>query len=112
MQPYLYLFLAIITEIIATSALKVSDGFTKPLASIIVLVGYFFAFWLLSLTLKVLPVSIVYAIWSGLGILGISCIGIWYFKEMFGVWHFIGTALILAGVVILSIVTPNNNSPH
>jgi small multidrug resistance pump len=59
----------------------------------------------MSLALKHLPVGAVYAIWSGLGIVGITLIGVFYFKEIFGVWHLLGTAFILCGVIILSFVT-------
>lgn len=108
MISYLLLLFAVIAEIIATSALKVSDGFTKLFPSLVVAVGYFLAFWLMSLTLKTLPVSIVYAIWSGLGIVGISIIGISYFSEEFGLWHLIGTLFILIGVIVLTLVTKSH----
>lgn len=105
MTSFIYLIFAVIAEVIATTALKVSDGFTKIFPSLVVGVGYFLAFWLMSLTLKTLPVGIVYAIWSGLGIMGISIIGVYYFNEGFGLWHLIGTFFILIGVIILSIIT-------
>lgn len=105
MNVYLILGLAIIAEIISTSALKVSHGFSRLIPSLIVIGGYSLAFWLLSLTLKTLPVSIVYAIWSGLGIVGIALIGIFYFREPFGLWHFLGISSILIGVIILNLVT-------
>lgn len=105
MNAYLLLLFAVIAEIIATSALKTSNGMTRLVPSLIVAGGYSVAFWLMSICLKTLPVSIVYAIWCGLGILGISLIGIFYFKELFGLWHAVGMACILAGVVILSLVT-------
>lgn len=105
MKPYTLMLLAILAEIIGTSALKASHGFTKLYPTIIVGVGYFFAFWLMSLALKHLPVGVVYAIWSGLGIVGITLIGVFYFKEVFGLWHLLGTLFILSGVVILSMIT-------
>jgi small multidrug resistance pump len=105
MNPYYLLFIAIIAEIIATSALKASNGFSKLYPALIVVLGYATSFWFMSITLKVLPVGIVYAIWSGLGILGIAIIGIFYFHEAFGLWHLLGTSLIIAGVIILSLVT-------
>jgi small multidrug resistance pump len=104
MSTYLLLFLAIVSEVIATSFLKLSDGYTKLIPSIIVAIGYCCAFWLMSITLKTLPVGIVYAIWSGLGIVGIAIIGVIFFRETFGIWHFIGITLIVSGVFILSVM--------
>lgn len=105
MNAYALLFFAVIAEVIATSALKMSQGFTKLYPSLIVASGYSVAFWLISMALKTLPVSILYSIWSGLGILGIALIGVFYFKETFTIWHFIGTFLIVTGIVILCVVT-------
>lgn len=105
MNPYTLLFFAVIAEIIATSALKMSHGFTRLYPSLIVVCGYSMAFWLMGISLKTLPVSILYSLWAGLGILGIALIGIFYFKEPFTIWHFVGTLLIVAGIVILCMVT-------
>src|ERR1043166_7984779 len=105
MNPYLLLFFAVIAEIIATSALKASDGLSKLIPSLIVFTGYSLAFWLMSISLKTLPVGIVYAIWSGLGIVGIAIIGVIYFKEAFSMWHFTGMSFILIGIIILNLVT-------
>lgn len=102
---YVYLLIAILAEIMATSALKASEGFTKLFPSIIVAAGYSTAFYLMSLTLKTLPVGVVYAIWSGLGIVGIAMIGVFYYNESFTVWHALGIALILAGVFLLNMIT-------
>jgi len=97
--------MAITAEIIATTALKISDGFSKLTPTLVVIFGYLAAFWLMSLVLKTLPVSVVYAIWSGLGIVGITFIGILVFHETFGWWHLIGTICIVLGVTILNLVT-------
>jgi small multidrug resistance pump len=105
MNAYLLLFIAVIAEIIGTSALKASYGLSKLKPSLLVAVAYSLSFWTMSLTLKVLPVSIVYAIWAGLGILGIALIGVIYYGESFGIWHFIGMTLIVAGIIILSQLT-------
>lgn len=105
MIPYLYLLAAILGEVIGTSALKASYGMTKPLPSIMVVVGYALTFWALSITLKSLPVGVVYAIWAGLGIISIICIGIFCFNEKFTYLHLLGTTLILAGVCILMLLT-------
>lgn len=103
---YFYLLVAILAEIAATSMLKLTDGFSKLIPSIGVAAGYAVAFYLLSLTLRSLPVGVVYAIWSGLGIVGIALIGIFFFKEELHFWHWVGIALILGGVMILNLVTP------
>lgn len=73
---YLYLAIAIIAEVLGTSALKASDEFTKPIPSIAVVIGYGIAFYFLSLVLKTMPVGMAYAIWSGLGIVLITIVGI------------------------------------
>lgn len=102
---YFFLIIAILCEIIATSALKASDGFSRLFPSILVILGYSSAFYLMSLTLKTLPVGVVYAIWSGLGVVGIAIIGIYYYGEAFTALHALGIAFILAGVLILNLVT-------
>lgn len=104
MTAYLFLILAILGEVMGTTALKASYGMTKPLPSIMVVVGYSLTFWALSITLKALPVGVVYAIWSGLGIISIILIGIFYFEEKFTFFHFLGTTFILAGVSILMLI--------
>lgn len=105
MKAYAILFVAVVAEIVATSALKMSYGFTKLYPSLVVVGGYSLAFWLMGISLKTLPVSILYSLWGGLGILGIAMIGVFYFHEDFRIWHFIGTFLIIAGIVILCMVT-------
>jgi multidrug transporter EmrE-like cation transporter len=105
MNAYVLLLFAIAAEIMATSALKISNGFSRLVPSVVVILGYSAAFWLMSLTLKTLPVSVVYAIWSGLGIIGITFIGVWLFNETFGWWHLLGTFFILLGVTVLSLIT-------
>ena len=105
MNAYVLLFIAVIAEIIGTSALKASYGLSKLLPSLLVAGAYGLSFWTLSLTLKELPVSTVYAIWSGLGILGIALIGVIYYGEQFSLWHFVGMFCIIFGVFILSMIT-------
>ena len=79
-MTFVYLVLAIVAEVIATSALKASLGFTRPLPSIIVVVGYGLAFYLLSLVLRTLPVGVAYAIWAGLGIVLVTLVGIFWIR--------------------------------
>ena len=104
MSPYvaLILGLAILSEVIATSALKLSNGFTQLTPSIVTLVGYAIAIYLLSLTLRHIPVGIAYALWSGIGIVGIAIIGLVWFKQSLDLPAIVGIALILLGVVIVN----------
>lgn len=97
------LSLAIVTEVIATTALKSSNGFTKLTPSIIVITGYVISFYMLSITLKSLPMGITYAIWSGVGIVLISLIGWLYFKQQLDTASLIGMALIVAGVIVINV---------
>ncbi|MCH7308594.1 multidrug efflux SMR transporter [Acinetobacter sp. NIPH 1852] len=105
MKNWMFLFIAIIAEVIATSALKSSEGFTKPIASIIVVLGYIIAFYCLSLTLKTIPVGIAYAIWSGLGIVLISAVAWIVFDQKLDVWGIVGITLIMCGVLILNLLS-------
>lgn len=102
-MKYLYLACAIIAEVIATSALKASDGFTRPLWSLVVIVGYALAFYLLSLTLKTIPTGMAYAIWSGVGIVLIALIA-WIFQgQKLDAPAIGGMALIIAGVIVMNV---------
>ncbi len=102
-QAWLYLSVAIVSEVIATSALKAADGFTRPLPSLVVVAGYATAFWFLSLTLRTMPVGIAYAVWSGVGIALIALIGWLVFGQTLDAPALLGLALIVAGVVVLSV---------
>ncbi|MDR5884378.1 multidrug efflux SMR transporter [Vreelandella janggokensis] len=102
-MTFVYLVLAIIAEVIATSALKASMGFTRPLPSLLVVGGYGMAFYLLSLVLRSLPVGITYAIWAGLGIVLVTLVGIVVFGEKPDVPAVVGIGLIVAGVVTLQV---------
>lgn len=103
MNHYVTLAIAIASEIIATSALKQSAGFTKPLPSAIVLVGFTVAFYFLSLTLRTLPIGIAYAIWSGVGIVAISAIGWFFFQQKLDMAAILGIGLIVSGVLVLNV---------
>jgi small multidrug resistance pump len=103
MPASVYLAVAIITEVIATSALKASEGFSKPIPSLIVILGYSAAFYCLSLTLRTIPVGIAYAIWSGVGVALITLIGCLLFKQALDLAAVIGISLIVIGVVILNV---------
>ncbi|ENX21987.1 hypothetical protein F892_01227 [Acinetobacter vivianii] len=109
MKNWIILFIAIIAEVIATSALKSSEGFTKPLASIVVVLGYVIAFYCLSLTLKTIPVGIAYAIWSGVGIVLITTVAWFVFDQKLDVWGIVGIALIISGVLILNLLSKSSS---
>ena len=99
---WVYLLLAIITEVIGTSALKASHGFTVLLPSGVVVLGYGVAFYFLSLTLDSIPVGVAYALWSGIGIVLISAVGWLWFGQALDTAAMIGIALIVAGVGVLN----------
>lgn len=100
---YLYLAVAIAAEVIATSALKASEGFTKTGPSAIVAVGYAVAFYFLSLVLKTVPVGVAYAIWSGVGIVLIALIGSLFMKQPLDPGAIAGIGLIVAGVLVIQL---------
>ena len=103
MKNFLFLAIAIVFEIIATSALKKSEEFTKLLPSIITIVGYFGAFYFLSFAIRTIPIGIAYAIWSGVGIVLITIIGAVFFKQIPDLPAIIGLALILIGVIVINV---------
>ena len=98
---YLYLIIAIISEVIATSALKETLGFSKILPSLIVVIGYSTSFYFLSLVLKYLPIGITYAIWSVAGIVLLNLIGYLIFNKKIDMIGLIGIALIISGVILI-----------
>ena len=100
-MPYIFLAFAIVSEVVATTALKASAEFTKPVPSIIVVVGYAISFYLLTHVLRSLPVGVTYAIWAGMGIFLIAVIGAVYYKEIPDLPAVVGMVLIIAGVVVL-----------
>jgi small multidrug resistance pump len=102
-MKWVFLSIAIIAEVIGTSALKSAEGFTKLVPSIIVILGYGIAFYFLSLTLKTIPVGIAYAIWSGVGIILISIIGYFFYKQTLDLPAIIGILLIMAGVIVINL---------
>ena len=102
-MPYVYLALAIVAEVAATSALKASAEFSKLVPSLIVIVGYGVAFYLLTLVLRTVPVGIAYAVWAGLGIVLVAITGAILYKQLPDVAVVIGMGLIVAGVVIINV---------
>jgi small multidrug resistance pump len=103
MQNWLYLFVAIISETVATSSLKASEGFTRFFPSTLVVIGYGAAFYFLSLTLRVIPVGIAYAIWSGLGVILIALAGWLLFDQKLDTPAIIGMGLIVSGVIVMNV---------
>ena len=103
MKNFFFLGIAIIFEIIATSALKKSEQFTQLVPSIITIAGYFAAFYFLSFAVRTIPVGIAYAIWSGVGIVLITFIGAVFFKQIPDLPAIIGLALIMIGVVVINV---------
>ncbi len=110
MQVYLFLALAIVAETAGTTALQASQQFTRLWPSVLVVVAYAISFYLLALTLKYMPVGVVYAIWSGLGIVLIATIGYVIFGQKLDLPAVIGTAMILAGIVVIQLFS--KVSPH
>ena len=103
------LLFAIVAEVIATTALKMSDGFSQILPSIVVVVGYSCAFYLLSLVLRSMPVGLAYAIWSGVGVALITIIGAVFFKQSLDAPAIIGITLIVCGVVMINVVSDSSS---
>ena len=105
MHAWLLLAAAISAEVIATSALKASAGFSRLAPSAVVIVGYAAAFYLLSLTLKHIPIGIAYAVWSGAGTVLITLIGVLAFRQRIDLAGVCGIALIVAGVLVLNLLS-------
>ena len=103
MMSWTYLLVAIVAEVIATSALKASDGFSRLWPSVITVVGYCIAFYCLSLTLKHMPVGVAYAVWSGLGVVLITAVSWIMFGQKLDAAALLGMGLIVAGVIVMNV---------
>jgi small multidrug resistance pump len=103
MVDYLYLVIAIVAEVIATSALKASDGFAKLPFLAIMGIGYAIAFYFLALSIRTIPVGIAYGIWSAIGIVLIAAVGAVWFRQPLDLPAAIGLGLIIAGVVVVNV---------
>ena len=99
--PYFYLLMAIIFEVIATTALKASDTLSKPMPTVIMVIGYLTCFVFLSLVMRTMPVGIAYAIWSGLGVVLITVAAFILFGEKLDIASLAGMALIILGIVVI-----------
>lgn len=102
-MTYALLFTAIVLEVIGTSALKASEQFTKLLPVLVMVACYGMSFFFLSLVLRTLPVGVAYAIWSGLGIVLISLVGVVWFKQPLDLPAMLGLGMIVAGVVVVNL---------
>ncbi|VWB77154.1 multidrug transporter [Burkholderia lata] len=100
---YAWLAIAIVAEVIGTSALRAADGFTRLWPSLLVVAGYGIAFYCLSLTLRTMPVGIIYAVWSGAGIVLITLVAMLLYRQVPDLPAVIGLGLIVAGVVVLNL---------
>ena len=103
MKSWIYLTFAILAEVVGTSCLKASQGFTKPIPSLVVVAGYGLAFYLLSLTLETIPVGVGYAVWSGVGLVLITLVGWLLYGQTLDVPAVFGMGCIVIGVLILNL---------
>ncbi|MCW8356529.1 MAG: DMT family transporter [Marinomonas sp.] len=108
-MTYFLLFLAILSEVVATTALKASDSFTKLGPSIVLVVGYALSFYLLSVVMRSMPTGVTYAIWAGLGIVLISVFGYLFNNEKLDLAACIGMSLIVTGVVVINVFSKTVN---
>lgn len=105
MPPMIALSIAIVCEVIATSYIPKTEQFTKMMPSTVVLIGYGIAFFLLSVTVKSMPVGIVYAIWSGAGIVLVATVGYFFYGQKLDLAAIVGIGFILTGVMIVNLLS-------
>ena len=103
MSTYIYLAIAIIAEVTATSTLKLSEEFTKPIPSLVVVIAFGVSLYFMTLTLRTLPVGIMYAFWSGFGIILVTVFGMLIYKQVPDLPAIIGMLLIIVGVIIINV---------
>jgi len=104
-NPYALLAAAIVAELVGTTALKLSAGFSRPIPSAVVVAGYLTAFYLVSLTLEDLPLGLVYGTWAALGVAGVAAIGVVVFDETLDAAAVVGIGLVIAGIYVLNVVS-------
>ena len=107
---WIFLSIAIVSEVIATSALKAANGFTRLVPSLAVVLGYASAFYFLSLVIRTIPVGVTYAVWSGVGIVLVAIIGWLVYGQKLDFPAIVGMALIIAGILVLNLFS--KMSPH
>lgn len=103
MKSWIFLSIAIVSEVIGTSALKASDGFSRLWPSVLVVLGYGTAFYCLSLTLRTIPVGVAYAVWSGLGVVLITLVAWIFLDQKLDLPAMLGMGLIVAGVMVMNL---------
>ncbi|HFF9787761.1 TPA: multidrug efflux SMR transporter SsmE, partial [Serratia marcescens] len=104
-SAFMYLTMAIVAEVIATTMLKASEGFTRLWPSLLVVLGYGVAFWGLSMVVKSMPLGIVYAIWSGMGIVLVSVAAVFVYQQKLDWPAIVGMGLIIAGVLVINLLS-------
>lgn len=104
-KQYIFLIVAVIFETFGTASLQASQQFTKFWPSVIVVIGFVGAMYFLTLTLRYMPIGIVYALWSGLGIVLITAIGYFLFKQAVDIWAIIGMTMIIAGIAVIHLLS-------
>lgn len=109
MNPWILLAFAIVIEVTGTNCIKASEGFTKPIPTVIAIIAFVCSLYLLSIISKILPIGIVYAVWSGIGIVLTSIIAYFIFGQKLTLTDFIGIGLILVGVLVINLFS---GSPH
>lgn len=102
-MDYLYLLIAIFSEVIATASLKSSEGFSKFYPIIIVIIGYLLSFLLLSLVLRTIPMGIAYSYWAGLGIVCMTFMGYFFYNQKINIYSIIGIILIVCGIILINL---------
>lgn len=108
MKNLIFLAVAILSETLGTTTLKMSEQFTKPIPAIVTVIAYVIAFYFLSLSLKTIPVGVAYGIWGGVGIVLVTIIGSIVFKQIPDLAAIIGIALIIAGVLVVNLCSKMN----
>ncbi len=104
---YLFLALAILAEVIATSSLKATEEFSKIIPTIIMIVAYLLSFYFMTLVLRFIPLGVTYAIWSGVGIVLVALVGAWRYQEIPDLPGILGMGLIIAGVIVIHVFSKN-----
>ncbi|NOX73174.1 MAG: multidrug efflux SMR transporter [Alphaproteobacteria bacterium] len=104
-KQYIFLIVAVVFEVIGTASLQASQQFTKFWPSLVVVLGFAGAMYFLTLTLKYMSLGVVYALWSGLGIVLIALIGLVVYKQAIDLWAMIGMVLIIAGIVVIQLLS-------
>ena len=108
MQNWLFLSIAIVAEVIATTALKSSEGFSRLLPSVVVVVGYLIAFYFLSLTLRTIPVGVAYAVWSGVGLVLVALVGWVLYGQKLDLATLSGMGMIMAGILVINLFSTSS----